>query len=190
MYFRVVALELGFQYLTLKLISDRGFADTLSVFVMPAKHSGTKGSLCPASVCVSVCLSGSHTFLVVTHSYVSQGDTCIPQNAATMFVNLKHEHINALLPENLEYLLQFLDILALLYVAIVHVRYRNVVLLRRPCSVHKLLLLPRTSYSCWTVKESKEVITIITYYNYSNDSLNRTRLFWADTFGLTSFPDY
>ena len=42
------------------------------VFVLPAKHSGTKVSLCPAAVCLSVCLSGSHTFLVVTHSYVSQ----------------------------------------------------------------------------------------------------------------------
>ena len=27
---------------------------------------------CPASVYLSVCLSGNHTFLVVTHSYVSQ----------------------------------------------------------------------------------------------------------------------
>ena len=27
---------------------------------------------CPVSVCLSVRLSGSHTFLVVTHSYVSQ----------------------------------------------------------------------------------------------------------------------
>ena len=27
--------------------------------------------LCPASVCPSVCLSGSHSFFVVTHSYVS-----------------------------------------------------------------------------------------------------------------------
>ena len=34
----------------------------------PAKHSGTYGSLCPGSVC----LSDSQTFLVVTHSYVSQ----------------------------------------------------------------------------------------------------------------------
>ena len=40
----------------------------MPIFVSPAKHSGTLGSLCP----VSVCLSGSHTFLVVTHSYVSQ----------------------------------------------------------------------------------------------------------------------
>ena len=42
------------------------------VFVSPAKHSGTMGSLCPASVCPSVCLSGIHAFLVVTHSYVSK----------------------------------------------------------------------------------------------------------------------
>ena len=50
------------------------------VFVSPAKHSGTKGSLCPASVCMSVCLSvcacmrlsGRHTLLIVTHSYVLQ----------------------------------------------------------------------------------------------------------------------
>ena len=45
-------------------------------FVSPAKHSGTKGSLCPVSVCPSVCpsvcLSSSHTILVVMHSYVSQ----------------------------------------------------------------------------------------------------------------------
>ena len=43
------------------------------IFVSPAKHSGTKGSLCPVSVCPCVCLSHSHTFLVFTHSYVSQG---------------------------------------------------------------------------------------------------------------------
>ena len=46
------------------------------IFVLPVKHSATKGSLCLVSVCpsvcVCVCLSGSHTFLVVTHSYVSQ----------------------------------------------------------------------------------------------------------------------
>ena len=45
-------------------------------FVLPTKHRGIKGSLCLASVCPSVrlCvgLSGSHTFLVVTQSYVSQ----------------------------------------------------------------------------------------------------------------------
>ena len=40
--------------------------------MLPAKRSGTYGSLCPASVRSSVCLSGSHTFLVVTQSYVSQ----------------------------------------------------------------------------------------------------------------------
>ena len=28
---------------------------TSVVFVLPAKHSGTKGSLCPASVCPCVC---------------------------------------------------------------------------------------------------------------------------------------
>ena len=40
------------------------------LFVSPAKHSGTQGSLCLASVCLSVrlsmCLFGSHTSLVVT----------------------------------------------------------------------------------------------------------------------------
>ena len=40
------------------------------IFVSPAKHSGT--SLCQASVCQSVCLSGSHNFVVVAYSYVSQ----------------------------------------------------------------------------------------------------------------------
>ena len=46
----------------------------VGVIVSPEKHSCTLGSLCLASVCPSVCLclSGSHTFLVVTHSYVSQ----------------------------------------------------------------------------------------------------------------------
>ena len=39
-------------------------------FVSPAKHSGTGITL--SGVCLSVCLSGSHTFLVVVHSYVSQ----------------------------------------------------------------------------------------------------------------------
>ena len=47
-----------------------------AIFVSPAKHSGTQGSLCLASVCPSVrlcvSLSGSHAFLVVAHSYVSQ----------------------------------------------------------------------------------------------------------------------
>ena len=42
------------------------------LIVSPAKHSGTKESPCPESVCPCVCLSGSHTFLVVTHSYVSR----------------------------------------------------------------------------------------------------------------------
>ena len=32
------------------------------LFVSPTKHSDTKGSLCPASVCLCVCLSSSHTF--------------------------------------------------------------------------------------------------------------------------------
>ena len=40
----------------------------LFFFVLPAKHCGTQGSLCPASV--GVYLSDSHPFLVVTHSYV------------------------------------------------------------------------------------------------------------------------
>ena len=44
-----------------------------SIFVSPAKHSCTKGSLCLAFVCLCVCLSSSHTFLVVMHSYVTQG---------------------------------------------------------------------------------------------------------------------
>ena len=35
------------------------------IFVSPAKHSNTWGSLCPACVCLSVCLSDSQTFLVV-----------------------------------------------------------------------------------------------------------------------------
>ena len=43
------------------------------------------------SVRPSVCLSGGHTFLVVTYMYIYiklcfAGDTCIPRNAATMFV--------------------------------------------------------------------------------------------------------
>ena len=42
--------------------------------VSPAKHGGTKGSLCQVSVCppvyVFVCLVD--IFLVVTHSYVAQ----------------------------------------------------------------------------------------------------------------------
>ena len=45
-------------------------------FVSPANQSGTMGSHCPASVCpcycLSVCVSDSHTFSVVAHSYVSQ----------------------------------------------------------------------------------------------------------------------
>ena len=36
------------------------------------------------SVRLRVCLSDSHTFLVVTYSCFA-GDTCIPRNAATMF---------------------------------------------------------------------------------------------------------
>ena len=44
----------------------------MAFIVSPAKHSGIYGSLCSASVCLSVYLSGSHTFLIVTHSYVSQ----------------------------------------------------------------------------------------------------------------------
>ena len=42
------------------------------IFVSPAKHSDTQGSLCQASVCPSVRVSHSHTFLVVKHSYVLQ----------------------------------------------------------------------------------------------------------------------
>ena len=49
---------------------DKSSNDAL--FVSLVKHSCTLGSLCPVSVCPSVCMSGSHTFLVVTHSYVSQ----------------------------------------------------------------------------------------------------------------------
>ena len=45
--------------------------DIFKVFVSTVKQSGTYGSLCQASVCPCICLSGSHTFLVVTHSYVS-----------------------------------------------------------------------------------------------------------------------
>ena len=52
----------------------------------PAKHSRTSGSLCPASVCLCVC----HTFLVVTHSYVSQV-------RHAFLVEYKHEKIKSCL---------------------------------------------------------------------------------------------
>ena len=51
-------------------------SSTFCFVVSPVKHSGTYESFCPAYVCLSVlqcvCLSGSHTFLVVTHRYVLQ----------------------------------------------------------------------------------------------------------------------
>ena len=47
---------------------DKTFPLVPTFFVPPAKHSSIWGSLCPASSC----LSGSHAFLVVTHSFVSQ----------------------------------------------------------------------------------------------------------------------
>ena len=37
---------------------------------------------------LSVCLAGSHTLLVVTHSCFA-GDTCIPRNATTMFIKMR-----------------------------------------------------------------------------------------------------
>ena len=46
-----------------KLCEVCGLFINCLLFVLPAKHRG---------VCLSVCLSSSHTFLVLTHSYVSQ----------------------------------------------------------------------------------------------------------------------
>ena len=43
---------------------------------LPVKHCGTKGSLCPASVCPCVCLPDSHTFLVVTHRRHMHSSEC------------------------------------------------------------------------------------------------------------------
>ena len=59
--------KIGFPTYNLKMIHCQN-----PIFVLPTKHSGTYESLCVASVCPCVCLSGSHTLLVVMHSYVSK----------------------------------------------------------------------------------------------------------------------
>ena len=60
-----------------------------TVFVSPAKHSDTKGSLCPSSVFLSVC----HTFLSHFPKLCFAGDTCIPRNAATIFIMIASIYI-------------------------------------------------------------------------------------------------
>ena len=63
---------------------DTSFLYRLRSIAAPRDHFVRRLSVC-LSVRASVCLSGSHTFLVVTHSYVFTGDTCIHRKAATMF---------------------------------------------------------------------------------------------------------
>ena len=84
------------KILELKILLDFDFVAVASmfhklIFMSPAKHSGTKGSLCPVSVCLYVCLIDSHSILVVTllFSLLSKdigfaGDTCIPWNATIL----------------------------------------------------------------------------------------------------------
>ena len=62
------------------------------VVVLPVKRTSTSGSLCPASICLSFCLAGSHTFCShMLHCFA--GNTCILWNAAILvliklFLNL------------------------------------------------------------------------------------------------------
>ena len=58
----------------------------LEFFVSPAKHSdtGITLSVFRTSVCLSVCLS------VTLEGLCFAGDTCIPQNAATIFYSKRH----------------------------------------------------------------------------------------------------
>ena len=65
----------------------------LSVFVSPAKHSNTLGSLCPLSVRPSIRLSVRPSVtLRLSHfpKLCFAGDTCIPRNAATIFLCLNN----------------------------------------------------------------------------------------------------
>ena len=61
----------------IKLDRNQDFNFLYQVFVSPAKHSDTFGSLCSSSVCLSVRLSHLPKLCFA-------GDTCIPRNAATI----------------------------------------------------------------------------------------------------------
>ena len=62
-------LLMPFQMTPRSLICDLLTFVLKIVIVSPGKHSDMMGSLCQVSVCPSICLSSSQTFLVVTLSW-------------------------------------------------------------------------------------------------------------------------
>ena len=56
--------------LLMNIENYKGFIFKAILFVSPAKHSGTLGSLCPASVCLSVLITASRSWTPVRTSGV------------------------------------------------------------------------------------------------------------------------